>query len=156
MIMKRLNGYFDKETKIIANKRGTYAVSRESVLMLVYAWNSAPILLTDINRAMVVTGRNFSFPINFSAEKAVWLTGSRHWADSFAARQAQLLLHSREIASLIINETRAYHRERMNDLRPDPKVYEVGDKVFARRSVQSDHKRGRVDKAQYAHTTSES
>ena len=122
MIMKRLNGYFDKETKIIANKRGTYAVSRESVLMLVYAWNSAPIPLTDITRPMVVTGQNFSFLIDFLVEKAVWLTGSCCWAKSFAACQAQLLLHSREIASLDINETRAYHRERMNDLLPDPKA----------------------------------
>ena len=63
-----------------------------------------------------------------------------------------MLLHSREIASLVINETRASHRERMNNLRPDPKVYEVGDRVFARRTVQSNKAKGRVDKAQFAHT----
>ena len=91
---------------------------------------------------MVVTGQNFSFPIDFSAEKAVWLTGSKQLATSFAAGQARLLLHNREIASLVINETHASHRERMNDLRPDPKVYAVGDKVFARRTVQSNKAKG--------------
>ena len=30
---------------------------------------------------------------------------------------------------------RAWHRECINDRRPDPKLYEVGDRVFARRSI---------------------
>ena len=102
LIVERLTEYFDKGIKIFAIKRGTHAVSRKSVLMLVYTWNLAPIPLTNITLSMVVTGQNFSFPIVFLAKKAVWLTGS--------------LLHSRKIASLVINETRAYHRERMNDL----------------------------------------
>ena len=37
MIVERLNEYFDKEIKIFVNEQGTPAVSRESVLMLVYA-----------------------------------------------------------------------------------------------------------------------
>ena len=61
-------------------------------------------------------------------------------------------MHSHEIASLAINETRDCQRERVKNLRPAPRFYEVGVKVFARRSVQFDKKKGRVDKAQYAHT----
>ena len=37
MVVERINEYFDKGIKIFANKRGMPAVSRESVLMLLYA-----------------------------------------------------------------------------------------------------------------------
>ena len=41
MIVERLNEYFDKGIKIFANKQGTPAVSRESVLMLVVSMAAA-------------------------------------------------------------------------------------------------------------------
>ena len=69
IIVERVNEYFDKGIKIFANERGTPAVSRESVLMLVYAWNLAPVPLTNITRSMVVTGHNFSFPVFFWPRK---------------------------------------------------------------------------------------
>ena len=153
MIVKQVNNDLNRGMIFLqVNEHGTVAVSRKSILMLIYTWKLSNIPLTDISRSTVVTGQNFSFPIDFSTEKAVWLTGSRQWAKFFATRQAHLLLYSRDIAILAINETRASHRECMNDLRPDPKVYETGNKVFAGRTVQSNKAKGRVDKAQFAHT----
>ena len=70
MIFERSNEYLDKGIKMFANKCGTPAVSRESILILVYAWNLGLIPLTDITRPMVVTGRFFfSSPLTFQLEK---------------------------------------------------------------------------------------
>ena len=105
---------------MFSEERGTTAVSREADLLLIYGWNSCPVPMTDIARSMIVCGRQWIFPIDFSQASTVRLTGDEKWADTYAANHAKLLLHSREIASLLIDQTRAYHREKMNQLRPDP------------------------------------
>jgi hypothetical protein len=52
----------------------------------------------------------------------------------------------------LVKEQRAWHREFVNARRPDPKLYAVGDIVFARRAVRSDASRGVVDKLAYPFT----
>eukprot|EP00956_Cyclotella_meneghiniana_P035924 scaffold119565_cov44-Cyclotella_meneghiniana.AAC.1 len=44
------------------------------------------------------------------------------------------------------------HRELINAARPDPLIYEVGDRVFARRTVQSSKQKERVGKLEFAYT----
>ena len=145
MLVERIGQFLNKGLKIFKGEHGIPATSREGALTLMYAWNSAPIPLTNISRSMVVTGQNFSFPIDLLADKAVWLTGTKRWAESYAADQARPLLHSREISYLLIAETQSFHREHMNDLRPDPTQHAIGDKVLAHRSVYSDKAKNRVD-----------
>jgi hypothetical protein len=58
----------------------------------------------------------------------------------------------REIVALNIEETRSYHRERLNELRPDPRRYDIGDLVLARRSVRSNKAKNVVDKTEFAFT----
>ena len=53
---------------------------------------------------------------------------------------------------LLVKEQRAWHRELINARRPDPRIYSVGDVVFARRATRSDSKRGRVDKLMHPFT----
>ena len=53
---------------------------------------------------------------------------------------------------MLVREQRSYHRELINARRPDPRIYSIGDIVFARRAVKSDAARGNVDKLQYAFT----
>ena len=48
----------------------------EAILLLLYAWNSAPIPGTDISRCLVALGREFHFPIDFSADKHLALTST--------------------------------------------------------------------------------
>ena len=86
---------------------------------------------------MVVTGCGFSFPINFSHEKAVQLTGTKKWVYTYTASQGRLLLYTREIVAVCIGESRSYHCERLNELRPDPRRYEIGNLMLARCSVKS-------------------
>ena len=108
--------------------------------------------MTDITRSMIVCGKEFTFPIDFSRETAICLTGDKQWTETYAVNQARLLLHSRKIASLPINETHSYHREKMNEHKPDPLRYEVGNFVLAKRAVKSVKAKNQVDKAQYAYT----
>ena len=49
-------------------------------------------------------------------------------------------------------EQRAYHREFVNARQPDPKIYSIGDIVFARRATRSDAGCGQVDKLIYPFT----
>ena len=100
--------------------------------------------MTNITRSMVVCGRELSSSIDFSHETAVCLTGDKKWTETYASNQAQLLLHSREIVSLLIGETRSYHRKKMNELRHDPSATNWA--TLSWQSVEQNYK------ALYAHS----
>ena len=58
----------------MTNERDSIRVAMEAILLLLYAWNSAPILGTDLSRCFVTLGWEFQFPIDFSANKHFELT----------------------------------------------------------------------------------
>ena len=58
----------------------------------------------------------------------------------------------RAVATLLVAEVRSYHRERINRLRPEPRVFEIGSLVMARQTFQSKKNIGRVDKVEYSFT----
>lgn len=153
MMVERINRYLNKGLKIMTNERGSVRVAMESILLLLYAWNSCPIPGTDISRSLVAVGREFSFPIDFSSNAHWNLThSSPKEIEKYSAGLAMRLSASREIAELLVHEHRAMHREFINSKRPDPRLYKVGDHVFARRAVRSDAGKERVDKLTYAYT----
>ena len=147
MLVKCINNYLIKGLQIFTQEQGTPAVSREAVLILIYAWSSCAIPLTNISRAMVVTGRKVLFLIDSSHKKAVQLTETKKRIETYAANQARLLLYVREILALTINNSISYHWKLFNVLCPDPCVYNIGDYVLVQRSVKSSKKKGIVDKA---------
>ena len=57
MIVERINRYLNSCLTIFCNERGTNRVALEGILMSLYAWNSAPVIGTDISRSMLVVGR---------------------------------------------------------------------------------------------------
>ena len=65
IIVERVNQYLNKGLNIFTQERGTPAVSIEAILLLIYAWTSCLVPLTEITRSMIFCGRYFSFPINF-------------------------------------------------------------------------------------------
>ena len=152
MLVERVNSCFNKGSKIFTQEQETPAISREAVLLLIYAWNRCSVPLTVVSCAMVVTGRDFSFPIGFFLEKAVQLTGTKNWAETYDTSQGRLLLHTREIVVLCIEESRSYQRKRLNELRPDPCRYAIGNLVLAHRSVKSNRAKNVVDKTEFAYT----
>ena len=53
--------------RIMTNELDSIQIALEAILLLIYAWNSCPVLGTAISRSLVAVHREFSFPINFSA-----------------------------------------------------------------------------------------
>ena len=152
MIVERICRYLNSCLTVFCNERGNNRVALEGILMSLYAWNSAPVVGTDISRSLLVTGREFNFPIDFSSEQHQILTSSPLKVSSFATEQARLLKCGQEIAKVLIHAHRAWHREYINQNRPDPRQYAVGDKVFAKRAVKSIKKRGLVGKLMDSYT----
>jgi len=59
---------------------------------------------------------------------------------------------SREIATILVEEQCAWHRELINSRRPHPHMYSISDIVFARHTVKSSAAMKRVEKLEYAYT----
>ena len=140
MIVERICRYLNSCLTIFCNERGNNRVALEGILMSLYGWNSAPVIGTDISRSLMATGREFNFPIDFSTEQHQLLTSTSLKVNSFAADQARLLSCGRALAKELIHHHRTCHRERINKIRPGPRIYAVGDMVFAKRAVKSDKK----------------
>jgi hypothetical protein len=152
MLVERLCRYFNKGLTIMCNERDTVRVALECLLLLLYAWNLCPVPGTDISRSLVAVGREFAFPIDYSAGKHWQLTSSPSTVKSYSRDLATRLGACREIAELLVSEQREWHRSLVNSRRPDPRIYSPGDIVFARRATQSDASRGRVGKLEYKFT----
>ena len=69
MVVERICRYLNSCLTVFCGERGTNRVALEGILMALYAWNSAPCIGTDISRSLLVTGREFQFPIDFSNEQ---------------------------------------------------------------------------------------
>ena len=120
--------------------------------MALYAWNSAPVIDTDISRSLLVVGREFQFPINYSSDEHLILTSDPNRVQSFASEQVTLLCCGRLVGQELIHQHRAWHREYINSQRPNPRIYSDGDMVYAKRAVRSDKKHGLVGKLMDAWT----
>ncbi len=138
MMVKRVNRYLNEGLKVMSNKRGCVWIVMEAIVLLLYAWNSAPILGTDLSRCFVALGQEFQFPINSSANKHWELTSTPATIKSYASELAIHLQSSREIAKILVEEQQAWHSEFINVHRLDPKIFSVSDIVFACRAVRSD------------------
>jgi hypothetical protein len=152
MLVERVNWYINKGLKIMTNERGSIRVALEAILLLIYAWNSCTIPGTDILRSLVAVRREFAFPIDYLAGKHWELVSSPSTVTTYSKDLAMRLTACHAIAELLVKEHRAYHRKFINPNRPNPRVYAVGDIVFAHRAVWSDARQERVDKPQYAFT----
>jgi hypothetical protein len=131
MLVERVNRYLTKGLKIMCNERDSVRIANEAILLLLYAWNSCPVPGTDISRSLVAVGREFAFPIDYSSGKHWELTSSPSTVVTYSKELATRLSACREVAKLLVKEQRAYHRELINARCPNPRVYSIGDIVFA-------------------------
>ena len=74
--------------------------------MSLYAWNSAPVVGTDISQSLLVTGREFSFPIDFLHEQHQMLTSTPLKVTSFAVEHASLLECGQKLAKELVQVQR--------------------------------------------------
>jgi hypothetical protein len=98
----------------MANEHDSVRVAMEAILVLLYAWNSAPIPGTDLSQCFIALGREFQFLIDFSANKHFELTSTPSTAALYSCELATRLSALRENASLLVKEQCAYHREFVN------------------------------------------
>ena len=152
MLVEQINRYLNKGLKIMINERDSIKIALKAILLLLYAWNSAPIPGMDLSRCFVALGREFQFPIDFSADKHVKLIFTPASVTSYSRDLASCLAALHEIAKLLVKEQRAYNCEFINSRCPDPKIYSIRDTVFARRATWSDAGQGQVDKLTYTFT----
>ena len=132
MMVKRINCYLNKGLHIMTNERGSVRIAMECILLLLHPWNSCPIPGTDISRSLVAMGREFNFPIDYTSQAHWNLTASTpKTVNSYVKQLSAHLDLCREIAQLLVHEHRALHRELVNSHRPDPRIFAVGDIVFA-------------------------
>jgi hypothetical protein len=131
MLIERVNRYLTKGLKIMCNKQDSVRIACEAILLLLYAWKSCPVPGTDISCSLVAIGRKFAFPIDYSSGKHWELTLSQSTVVTYSKELATWLSACREVAKLLVQEQRAYHRELINAWHPNPCVYSISDIVFA-------------------------
>jgi hypothetical protein len=103
-VVERVNRFANKCLKVMTNERDSVRIASEALLLIIYAWNSAPIPGTDLPRSLVAVGRVFSFPIDFSDAKHLELVSSPDKVISYAKDQATWLRSSlRSIEAGIAN-----------------------------------------------------
>ncbi len=136
----------------MANECSSVRIAMEAILLLLYEWNSASILGTNLSCCFVALGYELQFPIKFLTDKHWELISTPATVKSYLKDLAIHLQALREIAKILVEEQRAWHREFVNAHQPDPKVYSVGNIMFACQAVQSDAIRGHVDKLSYPFT----
>jgi hypothetical protein len=152
MLVERLNCYLNKGLKIMVNERNSPQIALEALLLLIYAWNSCPVPGTDISHSLVAVGCKFQFPIKFSSGKHIELMSAPGTVVSYSRELASRLGACHQIATILVEEHRCWHRELVNSRRRDPRVYRKGDIVFSRQATRSNAARGLVDKLQYSFT----
>ncbi len=114
MLVERVNRYLTKGLKIMCNERDSIQVALEAILLLLYAWNSCPVLGMDISRSLVAIGQEFAFPIDYSSGKHWELTSLPSTVVSYSKELATRLSACREVAEILVEEQRSYHRELVN------------------------------------------
>ncbi len=152
MLVERINCYLNKGLKIMVNEQDSPCIALEAILLLIYVWNSCPVPGTDISRSLVAVGREFQFPIDFSTGKHIELMSVPGTVLSYSCKLATCLADCRQVASILVEEYRCWHRKLINSQQRDPRIYHKGNIVFAHSATCSDAKRGLVDKLQYSFT----
>jgi hypothetical protein len=86
----------------MCNECNSNCVTLEAILLLIYAWNSCPVPGTDISHSMVAVGREFAFPIDFSAGKHAKLYSTPGTIKSYSKELATHLELCCEVAMLLV------------------------------------------------------
>jgi hypothetical protein len=149
ILVERFNRYLNSGLRVFNGDHETNRVFLEGSQMLTYAWNSCPVLGTDLSRSLLKVGREFHFPIDFEANLRVSFEATDNDKKLFAENLTDLLVKSREIYVLLITEHRAAHREYRNAQIKFPREFKIGDIVFTNVQVQSKRTTGIVGKLAY-------
>jgi hypothetical protein len=151
MCCERYFRYLNKVLKIGCTRRQSNCIFVEAAVVAAYAWNSMPVDGTDIVRSFVVCGRVFRFPLEVSMEHLPEpIDDDALGVQRFLTSISDSHTMGKEILTILVDERRTIHRERINATRK-PKLFRVGDIVSVQVQVQSDEAQGKVGKHLYDH-----
>jgi hypothetical protein len=71
VLTERFHVFGNKSLSLFCNERDSIRVAAEGLQLCKYAWNSAPVIGTDISRLLVCVGREFKFPIEYTSSPHV-------------------------------------------------------------------------------------
>eukprot|EP00978_Attheya_sp_CCMP212_P005354 scaffold11988_cov59-Attheya_sp.AAC.1 len=130
IFVERFNRFLNAGLRVFNNDRGTNRVFIEGALTLCYAWNSCPVTGTDLSRSLLVVGREFQFPIDFTSRYHVTYDLEVETIKLYSEDLCDLLMKCREIYTLLISEHRAMHCEYRNAQINHVRKFNTGDIVF--------------------------
>ena len=97
-------------------------------------------------------GHEFNFPVDFATDRIFSIRNDPEIIHKYTKDLVTVLQESREIHKILIEEQRVMQRELKNAEVSSAIKFRVGDLVLARKQVQSNKAKGRVDKTEYAST----
>jgi hypothetical protein len=147
--MTNANARIGSVDGVFNNDRETNRVFVEGAQMLTYAWNSCPVLGTDLSRPLLTVGREFRFPIDFKANRQMAFEVTDNDKKLFVDNLLDLLMKSWEDYVLLISARQAAHPEYRNSQIKFPWQFKLGNIVFTNVQVQSKKNTGTVGKLAY-------
>ena len=114
MLIECVDRFPNASLTIFCNEQGTNKFFQEGVLVSLYAWNSASMPGSGISWSPIIVGREFHFPIDFSAWKHLDLTSSPGQVESFTTEQVHLLSACRLVTKELIHHHHNYHCKLVN------------------------------------------
>jgi hypothetical protein len=149
ILVEQFNRFLNAGFCVFNNDQDSNRVFVEGAQTLTYAWNSCPVIGTDLSQSLLTVGREFHFPIDFETNRQVSYDISNEEKKLFADNLTDLLLKSREVYLLLISEHQAAHHEYRNAQINNPREFKVKDIVFTNVQVQSKRSSGTVKKLSY-------
>jgi hypothetical protein len=122
---------------VFNNDHETNIVFLEGALMAAYAWNFAPVAGTDLSRSLLVVGREFHFPIDFTLRQHITFQVNNQGIKSYASDMLKLMEKPQSVYKLLIHGHRTYHRGLRTAQIKNPQIFKVNDIIFSRVQVQS-------------------
>ena len=93
MVVECICRYLNSGLKIMVNEHDSVHIALKAILLLLYAWNSCLVPGTDTSHSMVAVSCEFTFPIDYSAEKHWDLTSSPTTTIAMVSSISQLVKH---------------------------------------------------------------
>ena len=100
---------------------GTNRSSTQAISLTINAYNGTSVTGIDIVCSLPVTGREFHYPIEYTASEHTNLTFGVNTIQDFTNEQEKMLSCSRKVFYILIQETRTWNREYRNYQKPNNK-----------------------------------
>ena len=127
VLVKIFIRFMSTSLTVSCSDRDSIRVFIEGAAMVIYAWNLAPVAITNLSRSLVACGREFRFPINFTQKLHRSGINQPIHVKSYATDLFKKLEKSQEIYKVLISEHRALHQEIRNTQKTITRKFDIND-----------------------------